>query len=152
MVSASAPYSPGCDLDPNVECTRGESARLVQTIQFGYTFACNFFIVTFIALLVHSVYSIERRGDAYLSAGQERNRKNTKETAWQGIRYIGGFTLAYLWTYIFMVWNITSRDRGVAFVVLFYVHVILNPLAGVSRICYNVAKYASSSLSTLNFH
>ena len=103
---------------------------MVQTLQFAYTMVCNVAIIVFISLLVYSVYSQERKGDRYLSAGQRINRKNTIKSAWQGVRYICVFTMAYIWVYVFMVWNVTGQPRGTAFFVLFYVHVILNPLVG----------------------
>ena len=127
-----APYPNGCDENPNEECHRGESARLVQTVEFAYSMACNVVIIIFMILLAYSVYSQERRGDAYLTVGQRKNRRQTYKTAWQGFRFVLAFTVPHIALYIFMMWNITGRPRGAGFYALFYFHVTMNPLVGVS--------------------
>jgi len=124
------PYPPGCDQNAEVDCIRGEAGRLFQTVAFGYTMACNIAIIVFMSMLVYSVYSQERKGDRYLTAGQRANRKNTIKAGWQGIRYICVFTISYIWTYIFMVWNVTEKKRGTGFAAIFYIHVIINPFVG----------------------
>ena len=125
-----APYPPGCERDADVDCTRGNRGALIRQIQFMYTMACNAAIVVFMAVLLRSVYARERRLDRYLVSGQGGGRVQTGKTARQGLRYIGAFTLAYVWVYIFMVWGIAGTPRGTGYRVVFYVHAILNPLAG----------------------
>ena len=119
-------YPPGCVGD---ECIRGTGANNFQTAQFGYTMACNIIIIIFMILLVRYVRKQEATIDKY-AGGTLRNRKQTNKAYWQGFRYIGGFTLSYIWIYVFMIWNIAGESRGIGFVVLFYFHVLLNPLAG----------------------
>ena len=121
-----APYPPGCVGD---ECTRGPHAKHVQTAQFVYTLVCNVIIIIFMLLLVHHVRKTESKADKYAGGGRN-SRKQTDKAYWQGFRYIVGFTVAYVWIYIFMVWNMSGHPRDTGFVVLFYFHVVFNPLAG----------------------
>lgn len=44
-----APYPPGCHKDLNVDCSRGEKANFVQSLQFFYTMVCNVGIITFMS-------------------------------------------------------------------------------------------------------
>eukprot|EP00985_Skeletonema_marinoi_P033658 scaffold41824_cov219-Skeletonema_marinoi.AAC.7 len=61
-------YPNNCENIPDVPCTRGENALIVQR-----------------ATLI--VYSQEKKSDKYLFKGQEKHRDNTTSTAWQGVRY-----------------------------------------------------------------
>ena len=121
-----SPYPPGCVGD---ECTRGPHAKQVQTAQFVYTLVCNVIIIIFMTMLVHHVRKTESKADKYAGGGRN-SRKQTDKAYWQGFRYIVGFTVAYVWIYIFMAWNMSGHPRDTGFVVLFYFHVVFNPLAG----------------------
>ncbi|KAL7528638.1 hypothetical protein ACHAWF_002646 [Thalassiosira exigua] len=134
-----SPYPRHADCDHSVSCTRGDKARPVQT-------------ALSMSMLVHSVYSQERKGDKYLSEGQSRRRQHTRKTAWQGARYIGAFTLANFALYTFMVWQIgvlapcsrMSKPSEPAFFVLWYFLVLLNPLCGLfNAMVYFWSRYGS---------
>ena len=98
-------YPAGCAVDGDAsDCLRGgHNTQLLQSLSFAYALACNLIIIVFMGLLVFVVYSQEKKGDKYLAKGQAKKRDNTIDTAWQGVRYTGAFTLAYLTVYIFMV-------------------------------------------------
>ena len=96
------PYPATCINHDDIECTRG-GALVLQTIGFAYALICNLVIILFMGLLVYEIYSQERRRDRYSAATHEVQRTYTRKAAWQGIRYTGAFTLAYVWMYIFMV-------------------------------------------------
>ncbi|KAL7526275.1 hypothetical protein ACHAWF_001706 [Thalassiosira exigua] len=123
-------YPPGCSSDPDMACTRGDHAEAFRQAEFAYTFACNALIIIFMSLLVHSVYSQERTGDRYLAERQLPNRTYTKKTTWHGVRYVGAFTISYCVVYIFMIWQYATLRKGTFYQILFYIHVIVNPLFG----------------------
>ena len=94
-------YPPGCEWNPNVPCTRGENAVIAGQITLMYALVCNLVIIVFMGLLVFAVYFQEKKSDKYLSIGQLKKRDNTRDTAWQGVRYAAAITVPYLPLYVF---------------------------------------------------
>ena len=66
--------------------------------------------------------------DKYLTAGQERKRVNTIKTAWQGLRYIGAFILAYITLYILTIYRNLGTEVPPALV---FAMLVLTSLLGV---------------------
>eukprot|EP00957_Ditylum_brightwellii_P091879 6995882-Ditylum_brightwellii.AAC.1 len=67
-----------------VDCERGEHMEFYSlwfsTLNLAAT---NVLLLIFIALLIWTVFQIERKNDRYLAAGMRTSRKNTKDTAIQ---------------------------------------------------------------------
>ena len=129
-----ASYLIDCETNPEVDCIRGEGGWEYWVAYWVMGFICNLVIITFVSLLIYSVFKQERKTDRYLSKGQEKRRANTIKTAWQGIRYIGAFTMAYLTLYIFMGYRFVDPNRMPP-TALVYMNIILTPLLGVSAHC-----------------
>ena len=91
-------------------------------------------MILFICLLVYAVYKQEKKTDRYLSNGQTTNRKNTINTAWQGVRYSSAYFVTYLISYVLLGYDIIGEsgknltEAGVYIIEYFYV--ILTPLMG----------------------
>lgn len=124
-----APYPIDCETNPEVDCIRGQGGWEYWDAYWAMGFICNLVIITFVSLLIYSVFKQERKTDRYLSKGQEKRRVNTIKTAWQGIRYIGAFTMAYLTLYIFMGYRFVDPNRMPP-TALVYMNIILTPLLG----------------------
>lgn len=125
---------PGCEDNPKVLCTRGEKADFALNIVFGYQLLGNLVIVVFIGLLIFAVYKQEKKSDQYLSKGQEKNRKNTYSTAWQGVRYTSAYFVTYFSSYVILGYDIFgSRGTHVSVAgkyTLRYFYAIFTPLIG----------------------
>mmetsp|Transcript_31777 Transcript_31777/g.66820 ORF Transcript_31777/g.66820 Transcript_31777/m.66820 type:complete len:293 (+) Transcript_31777:391-1269(+) len=121
------PYPFECEDRPEVECTRGQGAWAYWSSYWLYALLCNLVIIMFVSLLIFSVFKTERKTDKYLTKGQDKRRVNTIKTAWQGIRYIGAFMLAYISLYIFPAFRLTNKLPPDA---LIYVNLTLPPLLG----------------------
>uniref|UniRef100_A0A7S4R9A9 G-protein coupled receptors family 1 profile domain-containing protein n=1 Tax=Ditylum brightwellii TaxID=49249 RepID=A0A7S4R9A9_9STRA len=87
-----------------VDCERGEHMEFYNlwfsTLNLAAT---NVLLLIFIALLIWTVFQIERKNDRYLAAGMRTSRRNTKDTAIQGMLYILAFFLTYLPWYVLMI-------------------------------------------------
>ena len=46
-------------------------------------------------LLICTIYKEEKKFDKYLTEGQGKNRKNTRSTAWQGVRFSAAYFVPY---------------------------------------------------------
>jgi len=124
-------YPFDCEWNPNVPCTRGTNAILAETISFLYSLFCNLIVIVFMGLLIFSVYSQEKKGDRYLSKGQEKNRDNTISTAWQGVRYAAALTIPFTPLYVFMWYTLRRANMGnVNLLFWSYLYCILTPLLG----------------------
>ena len=101
---------------------------------FSYVLLGNLAIVVFICLLVYTVYKQEKKSDQYLSEGQAKNRKNTINTAWQGVRYSSAYFLTYFMSYVILGYDVIGDDgRNISEAGLYtleYVFVMLTPLMG----------------------
>lgn len=123
-----------CEDDPDVDCVRGNKALKAQIAVFSYVLLGNVAVILFICLLVYVVYKQEKKTDRYLSNGQATNRKNTMNTAWQGVRYSSAYFVTYLISYVLLGYDIIGEsgknltEAGVYTIEYFYV--ILTPLMG----------------------
>jgi len=115
-----SPYPTRCDMNPNVDCTRGESY-----FAFRYSFAIQEVIIFVIILvcmssIVVSTRRQERRQRSWdlrlptvaievsstLRRRQKRNQvrmKRTKQVARQAFMYVGACFLTFVWTFIFEI-------------------------------------------------
>jgi hypothetical protein len=136
-------YPAECSYDPDVECTRGtvEGVNLAQNIIYGYMLLGNIVVIIFIGLLIFAVFRKEKKSDRFLTKGQEKNRKSTRSTAWQGVRFSAAYLIPYFMFYVFFFWDLDGRDDdevSVAVELVFvYWFVILMPLLG----AFNSAVY-----------
>ena len=143
-------YYPEDCYEENKECTRGSvvGVNIAQNIIFGYMLLGNIIVVLFMGLLICSVYRQEKKADRYLLKGQERNRKNTYSTAWQGVRFSAAYLVPYMMFYVFFFYDLLHPDgtqisEPGALVVLYYV-VIMMPLLGVfNASVYFYPRYAT---------
>eukprot|EP00984_Skeletonema_dohrnii_P010008 scaffold3867_cov115-Skeletonema_dohrnii-CCMP3373.AAC.8 len=123
-----------CDGNPEVACTRGDQADYAQIAVFSYVLLGNLVLVVFICLLVYAVYKQEKKSDQYLSKGQAKNRKNTINTAWQGVRYSSAYFLTYFMSYVILGYDVIGDDgRNISTAgeyTLEFFYVILTPLMG----------------------
>ena len=123
-----------CDGNPEVACTRGDQADYAQIAVFSYVLLGNLVIVVFICLLIYAVYKQEKKSDQYLSKGQAKNRKNTINTAWQGVRYSSAYFLTYFMSYVILGYDVIGDDgRNISTAgeyTLEFFYVILTPLMG----------------------
>lgn len=97
-------------------------------------------MILFICLLVYTVCKQEKKSDQYLSKGQAKNRKNTINTAWQGVRYSSAYLVTYVTSYVVLGYDIVgsryivgSRGKTLSqagLLTLEYFNVILTPLMG----------------------
>lgn len=122
-----APYPLDCEWRADVDCIRGQGAWNYWDAFCGYCFVANVIIAAFVVLLVYTVFKQERTTDKYLTPGQARRRDNTTKTAWQGLRYVGAFFLAYFTLFIFAGYRIAEKVPPLA---IFYLHLILTPMLG----------------------
>ena len=88
--------------DVDIPCTRGSAhGTLVSlTVFFGYLLLGNTAAIVFMGLLIFTIYKQEKKSDSYLTEGQEKNRKNTRSTAWQGVRYSAAYFVPYVIYYV----------------------------------------------------
>mmetsp|Transcript_8974 Transcript_8974/g.15596 ORF Transcript_8974/g.15596 Transcript_8974/m.15596 type:complete len:281 (+) Transcript_8974:3-845(+) len=124
-----APNPSDCDHNLDMTCGMSEVAWRFWDVFMAMAIVCNLVIVIFVILLVTTIYKQERKNDRYTFRGQDRKRENTIMTAWQGFRYTGAFTIAYLPTYIIMVYQVADNRPQIPNVVT-YMQLILNPLLG----------------------
>ena len=71
------PYPASCFFN-GTECTRGNNARALQLTKNGYALICGLAIIVFMSLLVHAVYSQEKKGDRYVVSSQQVRRTYTR--------------------------------------------------------------------------
>ena len=126
------PY--GCDENPEVECDRGEKAVVAQIAVFSYVLLGNVAVVVFIILLIYCVYKQEKILDQYLSKGQLKTRKNTINTAWQGVRYSSAYFVTYFTSYVILGYDVVGEQgayiSNAGLYTLEYFYVIFTPLMG----------------------
>ncbi len=145
------PYN--CNGD-DIPCTRGSingsitgmvTTRLVLLF---YMFLGNTTVFIFMGLLVYAVYKQEKKSDSYRTKGQEKNRKNSRRTAWQGVRFSAAYFVPYLMIYVYLFHDILSRVEGenvdgkvgvstAAYWFMYYWLAIMTPLLG----AFNSAVY-----------
>lgn len=121
-----------CDWDPTViPCTRGNNALVVQYTALIYAMVCNVIIIIFMIALVLTVHKQESKSDQYLTKGQQKQRQNTINTAWQGIRYATAITIPFVPLYVFFFYSIMSQwMRAPDFLFWSYITAIVTPLIG----------------------
>lgn len=127
-------YPYDCD-ESNIECIRGsvKGVNIAQNMLYGYMLLGNIVVISFICLLVWAVYKQEKKLDSYLSKGQEKNRKNTQSTAWQGVRFSAAYLVPYLMFYIIFFYDKFAYDKVVSTtgeMLMIYYLVIMMPLLG----------------------
>ncbi len=138
----SSPYS--CN-DADIPCTRGSyhGTQVSRTVLYGYLLFGNTAVVLFMGLLIFAVYKQEKNSDRYLTEGQEKNRKNTNRTAWQGVRFSAAYFVPYLIYYIWFVYDLELESRmeiivsDAGYFVMLYWLAIVTPLLG----AFNSAVY-----------
>ena len=124
-------YPNDCEYDPEVPCTRGENALIVQAVSLLYALLCTLIVIIFMVLLICSVYSQEKKGDKYLSKGQKKKRDYTIDTAWHGVRYAGALTIHFTPQYVFLGYSLLQTTPGETSVLIWvYLTSILTPLLG----------------------
>ena len=142
----------GCD-DDDIPCTRGSyhGTQVSSMVFFGYLLFGNTAVILFMGLLIFAVYKQEKKLDAYLTEGQEKkNRKNTRSTAWQGVR----FSLAYFIPYvIYYVWFVCYSELASGMNVVisdalnvasYYWSAIVTPLLGAfNSVVYFYPRYTT---------
>ena len=117
-------------------CTRGQQALTVQWTALIYALVCNVIIVILMMVLVYTVNRQEKKSDRYVTPGQQKQRKNTINTAWQGVRYSASITIPFLPLYVFFVYAITSRwMQERKFLFWSYMAAIFSPLLGFNNAC-----------------
>lgn len=140
------PYPYDCDDIQDKECTRGRYATQYQVGLFASSLTCNVAIIIFMCMLVHVVYSQERKGDRYLFKGQEKNRAQTRKTAWQGVRYALVFTADHFSLYLFVGFAIspTPLTESGGYLAVAFLTVLLVPLLGFfNALVYFHPRYSS---------
>lgn len=120
-------YPLNCDVDPDVECTRGATARDWQGGLFIFVAACTVVILVFMSLLVRAVRMQESKSDRYLTKGQKKRREMTNRAQWQAIRYISVFFVSNVPFYIFAVYDMLHQIPPDA---ITYIYAILWPMFG----------------------
>mmetsp|Transcript_22874 Transcript_22874/g.37327 ORF Transcript_22874/g.37327 Transcript_22874/m.37327 type:complete len:312 (+) Transcript_22874:3-938(+) len=129
-------YPNNCEYDPEVPCTRGENALIVQAVTLLYALLCTLIVIVFMVLLICSVYSQEKKGDKYLSKGQKKKRDYTIDTAWQGVRYAGALTIPFTPQYVFLGYFLFQTPMGnTTFLFWVYLVAIFFPLLGFNNAC-----------------
>ena len=130
-------YPNNCENEEEVPCTRGINSLIAQRIILLYCLACNLIIIMFMILLIYGVYSQEKKIDRYLTKGQMKNRDNTTNTAWQGVRYAAAMTIPFTPAYVFFGYNLrrNSEMSVGSFVFWMYMTAILTPLLGLNNSC-----------------
>ncbi len=63
-------------------------------------------------LLIFAVYKQEKKSDSYLIKGQEKNRKNTRSTAWQGVRFSAAYFVPYMIIYVILFYDMAGKTIG----------------------------------------
>ena len=101
---------PGNCNDADIPCTRGSiRSQYVSVIMlFGYMLLGNTAVIVFVGLLIFTIYKQEKKSDSYLTEGQEKNRNNTRSTAWQGVRFSAAFFFPYIIYYVNFVLSLES--------------------------------------------
>ncbi|KAL7546427.1 hypothetical protein ACHAWF_009761 [Thalassiosira exigua] len=122
-----APYPLDCEVNPDVKCVRGYGSYEYWMGFLIYNMVCLSVIIISVGLLIYTVFQQDRKGDKYLLKGQEKTRRNTVKSSWQGLRYIGAFVLAYSTLYIISFYRVTKHIPSAAVV---YLLIILLPLLG----------------------
>jgi hypothetical protein len=133
-------FTYNCDdlVGAHIPCTRGSDhgTQVSRTVLYGYLLFGNTAVVLFMGLLIFAVYKQEKKSDSYLTMGQEKNRKNTRSTAWQGVRFSTAYFVPYLIYYIWFVYNLELASRmeiivsEAGYFVMLYWLAIVTPLLG----------------------
>ncbi|KAL7537879.1 hypothetical protein ACHAWF_005928 [Thalassiosira exigua] len=121
-------YPLNCDVDPNIECERGERARKIQGWMFVGVLVSTIIILVSMTLLVRTIVAQEKKGDKYLNPGQQKKRELSDKAFWQSVRYFSVFFISNLPFYIFAIYDVTS---GVPPVWIALIYAIFWPLFGV---------------------
>ena len=96
-------YPPGCDYSFNGDCSRGEMARLAQTLQFAYTMACNVAIIIFMSLRLFTQCTI-KNAEATHIYHQGREEIESSQT-----RQLGRESDTHLHSLYYTLWFMYSR-------------------------------------------
>ena len=146
-------YPYNCN-DVDIPCARGDIngsiTGMVTTrlVLLSYVFLGNTTVFIFMGLLVYAVYKQEKKSDSYRTEGQKKNRKNSRRTAWQGVRFSAAYFVPYLMIYVYLFNDILTRVEGenvdgkvdvsqAAYWVMYYWLAIMTPLLG----AFNSAVY-----------
>jgi len=121
-------YPLNCDIDPDLVCTRGATARNWQAGLFIAVLACLVVIIVSMCLLVKNVRSQEKKSDRYLTKGQKKRRAMTRRTFWQAIRYFLVFFISNLPFFIYAVYDIALVYAPVS---ITFIYTIVWPMFGV---------------------
>lgn len=141
-------YPEDCD-KTNIDCIRGSvlGVNVAQNILYGYMLLGNIVVVSFVCLLIWAVYKQEKKFDRYLSKGQEKNRKNTYITAWQGIRFSAAYLVPYVMYYVFFFYDIFAYDADVStagdLVMIYYLVIVMPLLGAFNAIFYFYPRYVT---------
>ncbi len=121
----------------NFYCTLHGSpgAWNTEAAVYGYMLLGNILVAIFMCLLVCHVYKQEKKSDKYLSKGQDKNRTNTTNTSWQGVRFAAAYLIPYVMFYLIFICHVARVDTkqlstgGVQFVGAWLA--IITPMLGV---------------------
>eukprot|EP00804_Cyclotella_cryptica_P028759 CCRYP_018733-RA/>CCRYP_018733-RA protein AED:0.05 eAED:0.05 QI:283/1/1/1/0/0.5/2/217/383 len=91
-----ASYPMNCSTDPDIECIRGKEAKGYTIGTMIYFWCCFIIILTSMVRISFSVWRQERKGDVYLSVGEQRKRTYTVKTFQQGLRYVGVYAAGFI--------------------------------------------------------
>lgn len=120
-------HPPGCEFYPGT-CERGAQARIMLFATSIIPMLVAFCIITTaVILLIHAVLIQERRMDRY-NSGTGRSRKMTMQSFWQGICYVGSFTIC--WT-PWLVYGFEEYLNVRTNAATYYTMIITFPLHGV---------------------
>ena len=141
----------GCD-DNDIPCTRGSAhgQQVSSMVFFGYLLLGNTAIIIFMSMLIFAVYKQEKKLDVYLTEGQGKNRKYTRSTAWQGVRFSAAYFVPFLLFYIWLVYYLES-ESGMTVVITdgmnlfgYYWGAIVMPLLGAfNSVVYFYPRYTT---------
>lgn len=119
-----APYPINCRAHTEIECIRGKNAKGYQIGAMIYFLLCFIIILTSMVRISFAVWRQERKGDTYLSAGEQRRRTYTVNTFQQGLRYTGVYAAGFIpATLAFKFCTFEIRDKCIP--ILYFVVVLL---------------------------
>ena len=141
------PYRWDCN-DLDIPCTRGSAhgsitgLNITRDVLYFYMLVGNTAVILFMGLLIFAIYKQEKKSDSYLTEGQEKNRKNTRSTAWQGFRFSAAYFVPYVIYYVNFFNDVVAVGDDLVIShagiwVIYYWLVIMTPLLG----AFNSAVY-----------
>jgi hypothetical protein len=103
----------------------------------------NIVVIIFIGLLIFAVFRKEKKADRYLAKGLQKNRNNTRSTAWQGVRFSAAYLIPYFMFYVallrYLIFELggNADESDAAWIFTLYWVAIVTPMLG----AFNSAVY-----------